>query len=431
MKWKQSFLSDLWAREPKAIPKATPPAKKEKTTASERVATEQAPTSQHPPAAYHVSQTNTLFAGPATEHSASDNNSLVATGQHPHSTSTIAFQPFADRDVYVCPYVVKGQCGSQEHSFGTYKKLCGHVSAVHKHDDLATAYEEDATEDGTLKVPCSRGCDAKFVTHQKANHHAKAKEECPQPRRDNVACSWPDCPFVSNGKDPEKGMANHVRAKHSKDDTTPYQCSKCAVYYQHDLYKLAMHEERCTIPSVATEQKTSMRFRLNQAALDDQPPTYIIIMRSSNRALEGWKADTEHYKTGLPVLGKKVLAHFAARTGNSTGAAVLHTAYECPTRRVPALTRDLSYLETDNHQKKMVSRGFKFPQAIVADIEAANQAGIKPFVISQGIDGWFCDTTTIHPWLQCTRLDFELLIKVYLLQYGFDRALTNDHGNVL
>jgi hypothetical protein len=84
-----------------------------------------------------------------------------------------------------------------------------------------------------------------------------------------------------------------------------------------------------------------------------------------------------------------LLAHFAAKSGQNEGAAVLHTAYECPTRRVPALEHDLSYLEQDNHQKKMVYRGFKFTQAIFNDISAANQADIKPFVISQGIDGFF------------------------------------------
>ncbi|KAF3043433.1 hypothetical protein E8E12_007372 [Didymella heteroderae] len=367
------------------------------------VATHQASTARHSAASNDIPQTRSLPVRPATRHVNLENSSPVATNQY--TCATAPFQPFAEREVYMCPFLSKGQCSAGDAFFDTYKKLCGHIISDHNTDSLASSYAEDPSGDGTRKVPCPRGCDGRFVTHQKANHHAKTAE-CPQPKRDIIPCSWPNCPFIANGKDPEKGMANHIRAKHSRDDTSPYQCSKCSEYYHHDLYKLAMHEERCRAQSVATIEKTSLRFKLNQAAQEHRPPTYIVVVRSSNRILEGWKAGTDSYLTGLPVLGKKILAHFAAKVGSSDGAAVLHAAYECPTRRVPALARDLSYLETQNHQKKMVWRGFKFTQAIVADIKAANEAGIKPFVISQGIDGFFCDVTIIHPWLHQSSLTF-------------------------
>jgi hypothetical protein len=219
------------------------------------------------------------------------------------------------------------------------------------------------------------------------------------------------CSFVA---DDEKGMANHIRHKHSKDNRSAYQCSKCAQYYHYDLYKLVMHQERCN-PAPVDEE---MRFRLNKAAERDEPPRFIIINRSSNRVRESWKAGTEHYQTGLPIVGKAILAHFAAKSGQNEGAAVLHSAYECPTRRVPALQHDFSYPEQDNHQKKIVYRGFKFTQAIFNDISAANQVGIKPFVISQGINGFFCDvvmcarsaeTAQDQFFWECLRLNWSSL----------------------
>lgn len=207
------------------------------------------------------------------------------------------------------------------------------------------------------------------------------------PKRENIDCAWPQCSFVA---DDEKGMANHIRHKHSKDNRSAYQCSKCSQYYHYDLNKLAMHQGRCKAAPITGEEKTSMRFQLNEAALRNEPPTFIVVNRSSNRVPESWKAGTDHYRTDLPTVGKAILAHFAAKSGHKQGAVVLHSAYECSTRRVPALQHDLSYLEQENHQKKMIYCGFKFTQAIVNDISAANQASVKPVVISQGVDQWFC-----------------------------------------
>lgn len=320
-------------------------------------------------------------------------------------TTSSGFQPFAKRDVNICPYVATDGCKAKKQAFGTYRDLCLHVRSTHQLEKPPNEYEENPFEDGTNKIPCPRACGEKFSSHQKANHHAKTSKLCPMLKRDNISCLWKDCAFVADGKDPEKGMANHIRAKHSQDNRSAYQCSKCASYFHMDLYKLAMHEERCTKESVSKVENTTMRFQLNAAARNDEAPQFIIVNRSSNRVPEGWKAGTDHYKTGLPIIGQRILAHFAAKTGHKTGAAVLHTAYECPTRRVPALEHDLSYLETDNRQKKMVYRGFKFTQAIVNDIRAANQAGIKPFVITQGVDGWFCDLKMIMTWLKATKLD--------------------------
>ncbi|KAJ4317586.1 hypothetical protein N0V94_004880 [Neodidymelliopsis sp. IMI 364377] len=234
------------------------------------------------------------------------------------------------------------------------------------------------------------------------------------------------------GFNAEHGMANHIRHKHSKDTRGPYQCSKDGCEYFHVcLYKLAAHEEKCkAVSAMAKEEHASLRFKMNKAAMDNQPPTFIIVNRSSSHAPEEWKAGTGDIKTGLPFVGKQILAHFAAKCGLSSGAAVPHSSYECQTRKIPALAHDLSYLETQNHQKKMVWRGFKFTQAIVNDITVANNAGIKPFLISQGLDGWACDVRMIHPWLQATKLQLELVIKTNALQFGLDSTFAEQHGGV-
>lgn len=289
--------------------------KKKKTDANAHlVSTAQAPPPARVPQTYTAPGLSTLASTQT-----SDTPIIPAVATNQPAPVAVTCQPFADREAYICPFFSKGLCNARVAFYDTYRKLCGHVVSDHKMDGLATSYTDDPFRDGTLKVPCPRGCGTNFVCHQQANQHSKSSA-CPQPKRDKITCSWPKCPFVADGKDPEKGMANHVRAKHSRDDTSPHQCSKCSEYYHYDLYKLAMHEERCTTHSVATAETaedTTMRFRLNEAAKENQPPTYIIVVRSSNKVLEGWKAGTDSYRTGLPILGKRIVAHFAAKIGRS------------------------------------------------------------------------------------------------------------------
>lgn len=197
------------------------------------------------------------------------------------------------------------------------------------------------------------------------------------PKRENIDCAWPQCSLwlmtrrawqIISATNTRRttGAFTNVRNVLSTITTT-FTNWPCA---------------RRGARQITGEEKTSMRFQLNEAALRNEPPTFIIVNRSSNRVSESWKAGTYHYRTGLPTVGKAILAHFAAKSDHRQGAVILHSAYECPTRRVPALQHDLSYLEQDNHQKKMIYRGFKFTQAIVNDISAANQAGVEPSIIS-------------------------------------------------
>ena len=50
--------------------------------------------------------------------------------------------------------------------------------------------------------------------------------------------------------------------------------------------------------------------------------------------------------------------------------------------------------------------------------------------ISQGIDGFFRDVSMIHPWLETSKLDFELVIKTNSLQYGLTSSYADFYGDV-
>jgi hypothetical protein len=57
---------------------------------------------------------------------------------------------------------------------------------------------------------------------------------------------------------------------------------------------------------------------------------------------------------------------------------------------------------------------------------------VYTYLISKGVNGFFCDLSMIRPWLESSRLDFGLVIKTNSLQYQY--GLTNHyaeyHGNV-
>jgi len=63
---------------------------------------------------------------------------------------------------------------------------------------------------------------------------------------------------------------------------------------------------------------------LTAAAREGEPPSVIVVSRSSAKAPEGWKDGTNSLQDGLPNIGKKYLAHYAAWT-TFNGAAVLHS----------------------------------------------------------------------------------------------------------
>ncbi|CAN9477428.1 unnamed protein product [Alternaria alternata] len=190
-----------------------------------------------------------------------------------------------------------------------------------------------------------------------------------------------------------------------------------------------MHLERCQ--GVPPRQRvSSFRFALTTSAVDGAPPSVIIVNRSSAKAPESWKDNADTIEEGLPMLGRRYLNHYAAWSGYTGGSAVLHSCYDVPTRYIPAPALDDSFLASSQSHMIKQHRTFKFTQAIVSDIEAANQAGIEPTVLTIGVDGWFCDTRMILPWLQASTLQFELVIRTSQPAYGMTRRFAEEHGGI-
>jgi hypothetical protein len=146
-----------------------------------------------------------------------------------------------------------------------------------------------------------------------------------------------------------------------------------------DLYQLAMHEERCEGKPLY-ERPTSFRFTLNASVEAGAPPAVIIVNRGSGKPPEGWKAGKDTIQESLPLLGCQIFAHYAAWSGFAGGPGVIHSCYDCSTRYLPSPSVDDSFLETVDSRRKALYRAFKFTQAIVGDIEAANQAGVTRMV---------------------------------------------------
>jgi hypothetical protein len=346
---------------------------------------------------------------------------VVATG----SSRATAIQPFKERFTWICPYKATGHCSHEKGYFPTFHGVAQHVRLVHADDELVTSYASDPMPDGTSKIPCPKGCDVKSVSHQAANQHSRLPE-CIAPKKSKHPCTWRAVVGCTHISDTPRGLANHTRS-HTKDSRGPYQCHKdeCGGFFA-DLYELAMHESRCKGDGSSPERRTSYRFALTSAAKEGEPPSVIVVNRSSAKAPGSWKDGTDSLQDGLPNIGKKYLAHYAAWT-TFDGAAVIHSCYDVATRYLPSPAVDDSFTASSQSYRIKQHRAFVFTQAIVNDIEAANQAGIRPTILSVGAGGWFCDAKAIVPWLQATILKFDLVLYLNCLPNGISTKFADEH----
>ncbi|CAI9633701.1 hypothetical protein GT037_005070 [Alternaria burnsii] len=121
----------------------------------------------------------------------------------------------------------------------------------------------------------------------------------------------------------------------------------------------------------------------------------------------------------------------SSSSGNASGiSAVIQSCSDCSTRQLPAPAVNQSIFEESLHQRLSLHRAFKFTAAIVEDIQAANDSGITPILISVGLDGWACDIRMIHPWMQASNLLFELVIRTAKPVYGMTDRFAVRHGNI-
>jgi hypothetical protein len=107
-----------------------------------------------------------------------------------------------------------------------------------------------------------------------------------------------------------------------------------------------------------------------------------------------------------------------------------HSGSNCSTRNLPAAAVDQSYADMDVTNRQARHRAFTFTRAILTDIEAANQAGIKPTLISVGLDGWACDERMILPWLRGSNVEFDLVLRLNGLFFGMSEEFVELHDDV-
>ncbi|UPX10890.1 uncharacterized protein EKO05_0001526 [Ascochyta rabiei] len=303
-----------------------------------------------------------------------------------------AKQPSKVLNIYICPYVDTGTCSHKSGPFHSFRGLVQHIGKFHANESIVS-YEESTIEDDTRKIPRPKSCGDLYVTHQQANQHAKSSA-CTASVHTNLTCAWKPFNGCKKTSADAKGLANHANS-HRKDVRSPCECSQDGCGLLHaDLYKLAMHEERCTYRHVATR-----RTCYPPPAESGTPPALIIINRSSSHPPKSREAGPAKIEKDLPLFGKSILADYVTMSGLKIGPAALHSCSNCSTRELPAVAVDKSIFGDNLHLRLSHHRAFSFAQAITRDIQVANEAGVTPTLLSVGLDGWAGDERKLFPWL--------------------------------
>ncbi|CAN9163380.1 unnamed protein product [Alternaria alternata] len=170
---------------------------------------------------------------------------------------------------------------------------------------------------------------------------------------------------------------------------------------QDDEAYTTREEEGTMSEAVATQSAlpTAKPLSPSPSAGNTSNPNRVAIQPFKNEQIRyappgSWKDGTDSLQDGLPNIGKKYLAHYAAddlRWGCS----------------------DPQLLRTS-------------PRDIFLAC-SANQAGIRPTILSVGADGWFCDAKAIVPWLQATILKFDLVLYLNCLPNGISTKFADEH----
>lgn len=138
--------------------------------------------------------------------------------------------------------------------------------------------------------------------------------------------------------------------------------------------------------------------------------------RSSGEPPNGWTAKTESLEEGLPIWGDAIFRQYCA-VNDFSGAAVLHAGYQIASRHIPAPHHSDATKQSTPAQRLYVHRAYALTQAIEKDINAASTTGLKPRILSVGIDGWACCTEMILPWI-LRAPEFTLIIRENQMAYG-------------
>ncbi|KAF2869080.1 hypothetical protein BDV95DRAFT_498895 [Massariosphaeria phaeospora] len=157
-------------------------------------------------------------------------------------------------------------------------------------------------------------------------------------------------------------------------------------------------------------------------------PTIIIVARSSKQPPESWKGGLgkkAKFKEGLPLFGSKFLQHFETVFGPTGRSAVLHEAYTAQTRYLPHGAYHTPAAYDTKHELNSAKIACRFTNNVTKDLEAATTLGVKPILLSVGLDGYSCH---VKNWLAYIERvpQFELVLSLPTQIHG----ITADHATV-
>jgi hypothetical protein len=178
-----------------------------------------------------------------------------------------------------------------------------------------------------------------------------------------------------------------------------------------------------------TSQPAVHRVVLSEDSSCPTPQLIIIARASENKAPKVWYADKSSAQEGLKVWGQAVLDEYCRAT-RFTGTAVLHTAFDMPSRLLPAPARFPHRDEKDKFAtQQRLRRAHEWTQAIEGDLHSAVDACLIPTILSVGLDGWAAVEGMILPWV--TRMpSFKLCIRSTELHYGLLEKYHPAHDGV-
>jgi hypothetical protein len=102
---------------------------------------------------------------------------------------------------------------------------------------------------------------------------------------------------------------------------------------------------------------------------------------------------------------------------------------ETATRDLPVPDKNMWSHEPNQNRRRALKQAYQFTRAIEEDIKTANKAGIKPLIVSIGLDAWASDTVKILAWLQTGPGTFSLMLRLPSLYHGLSKEhVTLDNG---
>ncbi|KAI4640110.1 hypothetical protein J4E93_008910 [Alternaria ventricosa] len=132
---------------------------------------------------------------------------------------------------------------------------------------------------------------------------------------------------------------------------------------------------------------------------------------------------------GIRILSKKVFDTLVDDHGSDLDVpGTLFALYDVHTSVSPTGIFTQAHTTTDPRLRAYFSRAYKFTRTIDKSLENFVARGMKPFLLSIGLDGFACKADLILPWLERSP-SFTLIIRETELVYGMDIAYFPQHDS--